>query len=346
MGVVRIGVDIFSGVGGFALASKWAGVETIGFAETDDYASKVLAKRFPGIRNYGDVRSVPALDDVWLVCGGPPCQPASSAGQRRGTEDDRWLWPEALSVVERIGPIWCLFENPTGILSLNDGLEFERICLALESQEYEVQPIVIPACAVNAKHRRDRVWILAHAERGGRRQRVDSAPKPLAQTFRPQGASGFGSSGETLADAEGSGVEEQQLPAEGRLSLEHSNGRSEAINNATIAGLPNWAGGSLGQPFPLTQLERSSGQDDADANGARLAGVRRNHEAEPDSNESQNRILVSEPREREVERDFRGVAYGVSSRVDRLRCLGNAIVPRVAYQLIRRMIESEDAKSN
>lgn len=164
---MRTHVDLFSGIGGFSLAAQWAGVETIAFAEIDSYASRVLERHFRGVRNYGDVRNVPAIPDAWLLTGGVPCQPASVAGKRKGAEDDRWLWPEALAAVERIRPAWVLFENPTGILSLNDGVEFERICAALEGQGYEVQPIVIPACAVGTFQHRERLWICAHTERQG-----------------------------------------------------------------------------------------------------------------------------------------------------------------------------------
>jgi DNA-cytosine methyltransferase len=165
--MTRTHVDLFSGIGGFSLAASWCGVETIAFAEIDSYASKILKRHWPEIRNYGDVRDVSAIPDVWLVTGGVPCQPASVAGKRRGAEDDRWLWPQALAAVERIRPAWVLFENPTGILSLNDGVEFERICAALEGQGYEVGPLVIPACGVGAKQRRDRVWIVAYIDNAG-----------------------------------------------------------------------------------------------------------------------------------------------------------------------------------
>lgn len=162
--MLRTHVDLFSGIGGFALACRWAGVETIAFAEIDGYASRVLQRHWPNVRNYGDVRDVPAMRSVWLVSGGVPCQPASVAGKRRGAADDRWLWPQALAVVERIRPAWVLFENPSGILSLNDGLEFERICAALEGQGYEVQSLIIPACAAGTFQHRERLWICAYAE--------------------------------------------------------------------------------------------------------------------------------------------------------------------------------------
>jgi len=158
---MRTHLDLFSGIGGFALAARWNGLETIGFSEIDPYCCRVLAKHWPAVPNFGDVRTVHAVQ-CDLLTGGPPCQPASCAGKRRGAADDRWLWPQTLAVVDRCRPAWCLFENPPGILSLGAGVEFERVLAALESFGYSVQPLVIPACSVDAPHRRDRVWIVAH----------------------------------------------------------------------------------------------------------------------------------------------------------------------------------------
>lgn len=161
----RTHLDLFSGIGGFALAAQVAGFTTIGFSEIEPYACKILKRHWPTVPNFGDIRNVSIRAD--LITGGPPCQPASCAGKQRGAEDDRWLWPEALDCVERTQPTFCLFENPTGILALNGGVEFERVLSRLESLGYSVQPIVIPACAVDARHRRDRVWIVAHAASRG-----------------------------------------------------------------------------------------------------------------------------------------------------------------------------------
>lgn len=155
----RTHLDLFSGIGGFALACRWAGVETVGFAEIDDYASRVLAKNFPGVPNYGDVRNVPGSAAAWLVTGGFPCQPFSVAGKQGGASDDRYLWPEMARVIERTGPTWVLAENVPGII----GMELDTMLSDLERIGYTAWPVVVPACAVGAVHRRDRVWIIANA---------------------------------------------------------------------------------------------------------------------------------------------------------------------------------------
>lgn len=106
--------------------------------------------------------------EIDLLTGGFPCQPFSQAGKRRGTDDSRYLWPEMLECIKLFKLRWVVAENVRGILSIEGGLVFEQVCSDLEKADYEVQPFVIPACAVNAPHRRDRVWIVAH--RTGRRE--------------------------------------------------------------------------------------------------------------------------------------------------------------------------------
>ena len=216
---MRTHVDLFSGVSGFGMAAEWAGIETIAFAEIDTYASKVLEQCWPLVRNYGDVRNIPELS-AWLLTGGPPCQPASLAGKREGATDDRWLWPEALAVVERGDYEWVMLEQPGGILTLDNGVAFEQICLGLESLGYAVQPFDIPACAVGADHRRQRLWILAHANRDGVERR---------------------SYGETPAeDGSGRSGRPQNLFAQREFAAGYESGRESELLRAD-ARLSDWA---------------------------------------------------------------------------------------------------------
>lgn len=114
---------------------------------------------------------MPRID---LLTGGFPCQPFSQAGKRKGTSDNRYLWPEMLRVIQDFKPTWIIAENVRGLLTMQQGMVFENICLDLEKSGYEVQAFIIPACAVNAPHRRDRVWIVAHSNsrRGRRKERI------------------------------------------------------------------------------------------------------------------------------------------------------------------------------
>lgn len=153
-------LDLFSGIGGFTLAAERAGFETIGFSEIEPYACKILKQHWPNITNYGDVRTIPTVR-CDLITGGFPCQPHSFAGKRRGSKDDRHLWPAMRDVIGRCNPAWVCGENVPGII----GMELDQVLSDLEGLGYRVQPLVIPACAVDAPHRRDRVWIIANSER-------------------------------------------------------------------------------------------------------------------------------------------------------------------------------------
>ena len=157
-------LDLCTGIGGFHLAAKWAGFETIGFAEVDPYCCALLAEKWPDIRNYGDLRTADfsrLRGRITVLTAGVPCQPASLAGKRRGKDDDRWLWEAVLDVVGCVEPAWCIFENPLGILSLG---EFGGVLLRLGALGYGIRLFSVPANAVGAKHRRQRVFIVAHAD--------------------------------------------------------------------------------------------------------------------------------------------------------------------------------------
>ena len=186
-------LDLFSGIGGFALAAQrvWGEQhEVISFCEIDPFCQKVLKKHWPDVPCCEDIRELnyefianatrqrPREEggdcerqaewaasgsevSIDLLTGGFPCQPFSVAGQQRGTDDDRYLWPEMLRVVKEFRPRWIIGENVAGIINL----ALDEVCASLEVEGYEVQPVIIPACAVNAPHRRDRVWIIAHSNK-------------------------------------------------------------------------------------------------------------------------------------------------------------------------------------
>ena len=113
----------------------------------------------------------------FVLTGGFPCQPFSHAGRRKGTSDDRYLWPEMFRVIQLYRPTWVIAENVRGLVTWNYGMVLETVCTDLENEGYEVQPFIIPACAVGAPHRRDRVWIVAHANSGEQRAGLGSFQK-------------------------------------------------------------------------------------------------------------------------------------------------------------------------
>lgn len=204
--MTRAHVDVCSGVGGFSLAARWAGLTTVAHAEIEPYPSAVLARQFPDVPNLGDMRHVTrdalsrlGVDDIFLLTGGIPCQPASCAGRRKGSADARWLWPEFLRLVRGVRPLWLLAENPRGIVTLEPhGLDW--ICGELEAAGYEVWAAVVGAWAVGAPHKRDRVFIVGRDKDGC----MASAMQPRSPSVaRPRNHGGEGVS-DGRADAVGS----------------------------------------------------------------------------------------------------------------------------------------------
>jgi DNA (cytosine-5)-methyltransferase 1 len=156
-------LDLFSGIGGFALAARWNGLETIAFAEINEYATKVLKQHWPAVPNLGDVRNVTAQtirEPVWLLTGGFPCQPFSVAGLRRASDDERYLWPECCRVMGELRPRFALFENVAGLLTAERGRSYNRVLSDLAALRYDALWNCIPACAIGKPHERDRTWIL------------------------------------------------------------------------------------------------------------------------------------------------------------------------------------------
>ena len=158
--------SLFSGIGGFDLAAEWMGWTNVFNCEWEEFPQKVLKYHFPNATQYGDIKELDATTyagRIDILTGGFPCQPYSLAGKRLGKEDERHLWPEMLRVIRECSPRYVVGENVRGLVGWNEGMVFEEVCSDLEAQGYSVQPFVLPACGVNAPHRRDRVWFVAYA---------------------------------------------------------------------------------------------------------------------------------------------------------------------------------------
>lgn len=156
-------LDLFSGIGGFALGLSWTGgFETVGFVEIEPFCQEVLRKHWPEVPIHDDITTFKGdeFGTVDIITGGFPCQPFSRSGKRRGKEDDRFLWPEMFRVIENSRPSWVIGENVADF----DGVELDEALSDLECIGYQTQPIEIPACGVDAPHKRRRCWILAHTQ--------------------------------------------------------------------------------------------------------------------------------------------------------------------------------------
>jgi len=169
-------IDLFSGIGGFSLGLERAGMETVAFCEIEPYCQALLKKRWPNVPIFDDVKDFDYDGTAELICGGYPCQPFSVAGKQKGEDDDRHLWPEMFNIIRSYNPRWVIGENVAGHVRMG----LDDVLSNLEGEGYTTRAFIIPACAVQAVHRRDRVWIIAHASgkrcsRRGNKQRNQSS---------------------------------------------------------------------------------------------------------------------------------------------------------------------------
>ncbi len=184
--------SLFSGIGGFDLAAEWMGWQNVLQCENDTFCRKNLRYHFPNAKLYGDIRSLDGTQwrgKIDILTGGFPCQPFSSAGRKRGKADNRFLWPEMLRIICEARPTWIVAENVAGLINMaqfdceppvdDEGCAIgdigdthhrsgpgilKEILVALKAEGYDVQPVIIPACALGAQHRRDRIWFIAYSE--------------------------------------------------------------------------------------------------------------------------------------------------------------------------------------
>jgi DNA (cytosine-5)-methyltransferase 1 len=162
--------SLFSGIGGFDLAAEWMGWENKFHCEWNEFGQKVLKYYWPNSESFSDITKTDFTkyaNKIDILTGGFPCQPYSQAGKRLGKEDDRHLWPEMLRAIREVKPSWVVGENVYGLVNWNGGLVFHEVQSDLEAEGYEVWPVLLPAAAVNAPHRRDRIWFVAHSKNNG-----------------------------------------------------------------------------------------------------------------------------------------------------------------------------------
>jgi DNA (cytosine-5)-methyltransferase 1 len=181
-------LGLFEGIGGFSLAARWMGWKTLAWCEWNEFGQKVLRHHFPEAEGFGDITKTDFrkyANRINILTGGFPCQPYSVAGKRKGKEDERHLWPEMLRAVREVQPTYVVGENVRGLVNWNGGMVFDEVQTDLETEGYEVQPFILPACAKNAPHRRDRVWFIAYSDRtGSQEQHLTSEPNKQRYSSR------------------------------------------------------------------------------------------------------------------------------------------------------------------
>ena len=345
-------LDLFSGIGGFSYAAEVlvGGFKTIGFCEYDKKCQEVLKLRFPGVPIYPDIRELneetlgytakqgleggagegiqgggnglagngdgngqknyaPIHADI--ITGGYPCQPFSQAGKRGGEDDDRHLWPEMFRVIQLIKPKYVICENVAGHISMG----LNSVLSDLESEGYTTEVFILPACAVDAKHRRDRVWIMGYAQHDG---------QSTKQKFRGN---------ETSSNQRGKEKQAQTGKFEGADRPRDAEGIRRGKNGKQSTPISNTNNAGSGQRL---RVDGNGQEKDQGRKGQSFTEFSKASEDVAQRSQDDWGQWLTEP-------SVGRVAHGISGRVDRLKQLGNSIVPQVAAQLFRAIKEVENA---
>jgi len=302
-------LDLFSGIGGFSLGlERTGGFRTIGFCETDAYCTKVLQKNFPGIPIHGDIRKLKGTDfgAVDIITGGYPCQPFSVAGRQKGVEDPRHLWPEYFRIIKESRPAWVIGENVSGHLKLG----LDSVLKDLESEGYSARTFSISASSIGANHQRERIWIIAHSDKhGSHSEKTHEAKqggngKENGLSFRNDNDVAYTLKGHVQAGRERQREIRQGHQEEG-FSGDAACGSEDMADTERI--------GQQGQGKPVRSSDTKKNQ-----NGKTSWTY--------DGSQGSEGWWDIEP-------DVGRVAHGVPSRVDRLKSLGNSLIPHIPYYI-------------
>lgn len=353
--------SLFSGIGGFDLAAEWVGWENVFQVEKDEWCRKVLAKNFPASKRYSDIKDFNGkkyTGAVDVISGGFPCQPFSVAGQRKGKSDDRYLWEEMLRVVGEIKPSYVVGENVTGII----GMALDTVLSDLEAQGYTTETFIIPACGKNAWHRRDRVWIVAYANsiRRSNEQKENGeliyngiGNYPAKKQNRQHQQRRTGKSGIIFSDTTSAraGLEEYRSSGQER---EQTNGHEPKIlrqeNGAAGSERINADSGDIytdttEQGFQNRRRTPLANAGETEQEPKRLCGDGKQLQDVADTdntNSEEQRKRITDEKKFfapkcsswwEAEPGMGRVVTRLPNRVDRLKGLGNAIIPQIAYEI-------------
>ena len=361
-------LDLFSGIGGFSLGLESTGnFKTVAFCDNDKFCKLILDKHWKGVKIYDDVKEISkekfkedGIEFPDIITGGFPCQPFSVAGKQQGTSDSRHLWPEMFRIIQEFSPRWVIGENVKGLTNIQDGVVFETVCTDLEGEGYEVRTFNIPAAGVQAPHRRERIWIVAHAKCFNERKSIresDETQSRIQKEHRPNDNTTWESSRTGSVWGTNNGHEDME---NSRRTLRQGSELRETNEDEVRKGYAN-------------QHQRSSSPSESNVANAKSERTRENDEGlwprtsgisgRQGTSGTKNVVDSSTgrctPQETEVqprryssfdsswwqsEPQLGRVAHGVSGRVHRLKALGNSIVPKIVQEIGNAIIQAEKEK--
>ena len=325
--------SLFSGIGGFDLAAEWMGWENKFHCEWNEFGQKVLKHYWPDAELFTDITKsnfTKYAGTIDIISGGFPCQPYSAAGKRKGKEDERHLWPEMLRTIREVQPRWVVGENVLGLVNWSGGMVFNEVQADLEAAAYEVWTYVLPAVSVNAPHRRDRVWFVAHAKG------IDAVRTGYSGCDSKKSEKGIGSGIfnefandgkiQFAADAK---LRSDRLPTEGGVDMER-----------TLLERREW--GEKADGFNI---------DNKDATNANCSRERQNN-GQGKSKFFNENGKIGDWSNFPTESPICGRNDGIPNRLDgitfskwrneSIKAYGNAVVPQVVYQIFKAIQEYEN----
>ena len=315
-------LDLFSGIGGFSLGLEaTGGFETVAFCDIDKYSRKVLKKQWPSVKQYEDIKELnyerlkaDGIGAIDIITGGYPCQPFSVAGRKKGEEDPRHLWPEYFRLIKELRPSWVIGENVSGHIKLG----LDTVLENLESEGYSARTFSISASSVGAKHQRERIWIVANARQHGGR-------------IEPTGNS----------EGIGRGSLETTERSADTDTISRSSKGEETLANSVELGLEKH-----GHSETTESIKRGETMADTNIEG-RQGGIHRRQNKEWESQQrhfGRNSAAHGQQGQNwwDIEPELGRVAHGIPNRVDRLKGLGNSLVPQIPYFIAQSILQVEE----
>jgi DNA (cytosine-5)-methyltransferase 1 len=330
-------LGLFEGIGGFSLAARWMGWETVAWCEWNEFGQKVLRHHFPEAEGFGDITKTDFTKyegKIDIITGGFPCQPFSLAGKRKGADDERYLWHEMLRAIQEVKPKFVIAENVFGITNIDGGLVFEQVCLDLENEGYKVQPFVLPAVAKNAPHRRDRVWFVAYRKHNGQWNSINTRNE--IKVYAKQGTKRLNCRAECIEPIKTNGLRRDATDTD-------CNGCDKRNSNDEI---------NTSQRGEYAQCDINKSNVNGNAantnsiRGREIIGKRKRKPNVNDKN-SEATIWHNFPTQSPICNGDDGISdrlVGITFpkwRNESIKAMGNAIVPQIAFELFRALHEMQ-----
>ncbi|WP_306642617.1 DNA cytosine methyltransferase [Sanyastnella coralliicola] len=332
--------SLFSGIGGFDLAAEWMGWTNLFHCEWNDFGKRVLSYYWPEAESFHDITQTDFTkyaDRIDVLTGGFPCQPYSTAGKRKGKEDERHLWPEMLRAIREISPRYVVGENVRGLINWNGGLVFDEVQADLEAEGYEVLPFLLPAAGVNAPHRRDRIWFIAHSNKSHDRRasRQDEGESREERIQKRNEIRESIESGEVFGDATNS-----KCKSYVRGNSEKSEGVRLDLEGRQLLSTRRHEGSDYAE---------SSSQSSVSTNSSIGRGLQNYGSGEPRlfEQESQDNFWKNFPTQSPIRSGDDGIPSELDGitfskwRNESIKAVGNAIVPQVALQIFKAIKQME-----